>query len=673
MSWISERVNDRYAETDAPVYSSKSRVVQTLFRSRRAEDAMNRDFSEGPIEVRRGDLWLSDNPKFLKAKDWIDQQWDKQIPTMVDDKGRVYGNGVRTNVKGIRHVSGYPMIPATFPLASNTKTREDKGLENEPIDPKHELLYKAFFVILLSDLSPRAVKIRKGSSLCVPTFFTKMYQKRTLWERHLAEARTAGELLAKGDYVNAFDLYGFGGANYVVYREQSTDKVTLTNGRYIAKDRYVADLLYAATSGREGTFKPSNKVLTADDIPGAPKGFFRTRRRTAMGGPGAINAALAPTATAAREGMYEKHPKTFHLSTRENKKEVLGDSAVVIAVDQGDHDILWWPGKKAYFLWAMEHLGFAEWHIAIAETSLRLPAYVSSPGPNMGHVLIGDWRDPACNLGLPSGIVFTDLWGMSASVDYLIPQIDYAAPHYWDKIVDLNSAVDFLTKYYNHELPIAQMNKGDDGLLLFKPGANIAGANQLLADMQEGKRVCPYADVGYEHGGAFLGDILCYDSTRSPINAQFIPNIVSMVVNLLCPEYSVNSRQRDRTLVKRGYPGLSYQSMKDVYPITHAFGDAWDILERGVRNNMGFNLDRFLKEDYRQDKIRLEADLRRLNKNADAVISGGLTRIEQEVLADPSKSAWKFSDKDIRPEIDTLINTRVELDIIEPYFKGIYA
>lgn len=659
----------------APFFGSEHVKTRALFstQSKRAQLAAKRGFSEGAIETYK-DLYSID-PRFLAFKDALSRDLTDKFPANVDDYGRVYGNGVRTNFFGMRHLNGFPMIPATWPLASNLKKRADAGLANGPVSQRDSLLFRAAVRLMFSDLEPTALKIKKGSSTCVPHFATDMPTKVAVAERALETAPHAGRLMLNGQFEEAYRLYDMGGAYYVVYRAQSTDAITHDSKthKFTSKDRMVADFEYAITGGESGTLSPASKDPSRlKDEYGieAPDGFFCERRRTAMGGPFALNAVLMAIAQAARTRLYDRYAYTFHHTTRLNKEEKVKSWALCIATDVSDHDTFWPGWLRDLLCDELLEMGYADWWVAILRTTLKLPIYVGAPAPGQGQTLIGDPNSPDLEVGLSSGVGFTDLLGtLLMSITYCIMQLDHTAPHLDSRIKDMPSACRFLDSYWQGLEEIRQISKSDDAMLGWVPGRSLAAGHRLLEVLKEGAvNPSPYMKISYEHGGAFLGDILLYDQRREPSSAIFIGNINSMLNNQFSPEYGVQSGVKDRSKRKRPFPGLAWASMRETYGSCPIYSDVLEMIERHWWDAFGESYRAYREEMLRTDTLALSRYV------AEQVAKAGLAElsaIDLEVLADPSKLQYKYIESDVSAHVHDALMHGLPVEKVAPFFHSV--
>lgn len=665
----------------APTFSFEDEkdfaVISPLFQSSKARKAATRGWQEEGVHLFGG--IMSDSPKQLAFVDLLTRTLQDKIDVNVDDYGRVFGTGVRSSWYGARHVAGYPAKRGTWPLYDNSKKRADQKLADGFVEPWHRNLYAAWIRLAFSGLVPEAMRIRKGASSCIPTFVTDTAGRLEIAVQAYKDALPAGTLCLKGKHREAFILYSIGGAYYVVYRRQSSDKIEFTDGEWVPKDRFVADLEYALTGGRKGKQVLASKLFDGPDDPSVPAGFFRQRLRTATGIPGPLGATLTPIAQSVRTRLYHQWNFTYHHTTRLQKENKLKKFAFTIPADVSDHDINW-P------LWIIEdvavptllEMGFEPWWVELFRMSFRLPVYASCPAPGEGQLLIGDWRHPDGNLGLCSGNPFTDLLGSwNMTVVYAMIQIEHTARHHIRALQTEDSAVRWLDSYMRGQLEIAVMDKSDDALLLWSDSSNLHLAQALLDKMQSGEQVNPYMQVSYEHGGAFLGDVLLYGPSRSLHDVTLIGNINSFIVNQFSPEYGAPVDRSDsfagfkaRQSSKRPYPGIAWQSVTQVYGSAPCFCEVLEIIEFAWSRTHGGSYRAFRERLLREDLDLLHKDM--LRQNLVGVDVSAFSPIDTEVLSSGDRIDWKYSPEDLsNPAILGLLSSAVPLETVSPYFKSI--
>lgn len=662
---------------NVPVYAlrDQEKMFRSLFRTENAWRAATRQFRVQPIEVLPG--ILSTDPRLLAFKHQFSLDATRLFPESVDEFGRVSGNGVRSNFYSIRHINGAPMLPATWPLVDNRLTRSSMKLTNDLSNPFDRVMLQGLIRCMFSDLEPAAVPVKKDSSSCGPYFYHKSEAKTRVIRGAWDKAAHAGGLILKGKDREAFDVYDIGGYYYVVYRAQSTDKITLERdggkgpGRWVAKERMVADLEYAVSGGARGKRFPASKDPSVyPELGKIPEGFFLERRRTAMGGPLGSNAVLFPIAHAVRKRIYSTYGFSFHHTTRKQKEDKLHKFELAIAVDVSDHDISYFTEIFDVLADELLAMGFADWWVATLHQSLRLPIYVSAPAPDQGHTLLGDVGTPNLRVGLSSGNAFTDILGtLQMAWVYALIQLNATQSPWLQRIKTVDAAVQWWDRYLRGEDEIAQMSKSDDALLLFRGAQATAAGTALLAGLQKGEQYSPYMRVSYEHGGAFLGDLLLYDVSKQLGSMIMIGDIGSLVRNQFSPEYSVQSQQKDRSRVKRPYPGLAWLSVRQVYGSSPIYAEVLDLIEHHWFRAFGESYRGFRESMVRQDEKLLAAYLREVNMRR--FVGADLTLIELEVLNDPSRLHWKYSTSDVRPEVLAFLTSSIDAEEVAPFFNSI--
>lgn len=652
----------------APIFKPGDPVCDTLFRTPRALRNRDKRYAEGPIEVLPGH-WSNDWD-FLVFKDNLSKALTKEFPATVDDYGRVSGNGVRSNFYGLRHVNGFPMLPATYPIYDNRHLREEEGLVNDFVSSWHRNALTAIIELFFSDLEPAPMKVRKGSSSVIPFFTNVMSERLDYARQHIRHAETAGRLMLEGKYDLAWETYFFGGAYFVVYRRQSSDQIDLVDGEFISKDRPVADLEYAITGGTKGSYSPASKELTGVDFR-VPAGFFRERNRTAYGGPWAMNSALMPIAHAVRKRIYRDYAYTYHHTTRESIQQDLREWGFTIAADVSNHDHFWPPFVLEHICNVLLEMGYAEWWVKLYEIKSKLPRYVTDVSPTEGNILIGDPRAPDAAGGLPSGHAFTDLEGtILMTWVYLVMMVEHTYPELIPQLEDMTRARECCDSFLRGKLKIRLKDKSDDALLGWAAPELLRRAEGLMEKMKKGESVSPYMKISYEHGGAFLGNILLYPTDKNPGGVVLIGNILSYVTNMFSPEYGVQSDLRGikRERAKRPFPGLAWATMQQTYGTVPVYQEVREIVEREWFNVFHESYESYRRELLRSDEIALADYVRQIGLRLGI---GDLTPIDREVLADPDKLQYRYTEDDVSPGVVDIAFNGITAEELEPYFRKI--
>lgn len=653
-----------------PVFKAGDDRVDALFATVTAQRNRDKQFTEGPIEVEED--WWSNDPIQLALKNTLSFLGDTPaLAESVDELGRAHGNGVTGDFFGLRHVPGYPMIPSTYPVADNRLTRAKAGLSNTFVQPWHAIALKAFVRLMFSNLQPVPLTLRKNSSSMIPFYTKKMTEKLDYVRFALDAAPSSMRAAASGDFETAWRQYSLGGAYHTVYRRQNTDKIVKEkSGVWRAKERPVADLPYAVSGGRKGTYTASSKSMEGALANGkpfkVPDGFFRERNRTAMGGPLGTNALLMPVAQSVRQHIYSEYAYTYHHTTRASIQEDVRKMAMIIAADVSLHD-QYWPVDLVMpvICTTLEEMGFHhDWVHGVYKLKSYLPTYVTDVGPGLANVLIGDPADPSNRVGLPSGNAFTDLDGsLIMTWIYFLIQVEHTYTDLIPQLRELDSAMRVCDSYLKGKLPIVLKDKSDDALIGWTDPSFTAKARMLHDKMVREELVSPYMIVGYEHGGAFLGSVLLYPEDNDPKGIVLIGNIRSLLPNRLSPEYGVQSKVRDRSKLKRPYPGLAWSTLDQNYGSAPGFSYVMEALERSYYDLTGESYAHKQEQRLARDQIALRNALRQANLGLP-----DLTPIEVAVLQDPSKLEYRYSRSDVREEVLELLFSGLTVEEVLPFF-----
>lgn len=651
-----------------PTFLPGTGVCDALFAGEKGRRAQMKQYKEGPIEWITG--YYSNDYPFLVYKKKLAARLTKKYPATVNDLGQVMGNGVRSNFFGLQHINGFPMRPATYPIADNRLLREKEGLSNAWVKPWHKEVLSGIVELSCRGLEPMAMRYRVGSSAMAPFMTKDMEEKKEIGRFSLASFDKVVPLIEKKDYKTAWTQYQIGGAHIVVYRRQSTDVISYEGGNWISKDRKVADLLFATTGGQKGTYTPSSKVFGSEVSFRVPEGFFRERNRTAFGGPLGINTQLMGLAQPIRANMYSKYGYTWHHTTREATQAIMRTWHFAISADVSSHDSLWMTLAIDAIVDGMHHAGVQRSWTTIYEMAHRLPTYVTDVDEGKGNILIGDWRAPDLEPGLQSGLATTDLdgsWLMTAI--YFIMQVEHTYPELIPQLQERGSLLRILDLYLRGKLPIVLNDKSDDGDLGWTDPRLVPRAKLLQRKMKNGESVSPYMKIGYEHGGAFLGNIKLFPNSGDQQQIVLIGNINSCVNNQFSPEYGVQSGVKDRSRVPRPFPGLAWDSMASVYGSSPVYGAVMDDIESCWYDVFGDSYSAMRRRLLEEDKLKLLAYVKETGRKVDYA---SLTAIDLEVIATPAKLQYKYIPSDVSPGVLEMLFQGLTLQEVEPFFRKVY-
>lgn len=509
-----------------------------------------------------------------------------------------------------------------------------------------------------------------------PYMETKMTQKQNIARLALQNAQVSAKMMMKGDFITPWVQHQIGGAYIVVYRHQSSDSITKEkDGGWTAKPRKVADLEYALTGGKKGVYQAASKEMGEVDFR-VPDGFFRERKRTAMGGPLGMNAALMPIAHSVRKAMYHRYPFTWHHTTREQQQNDIRKWKFMIATDVTQHDQFWPTFILPTIAQAMQEEGVADWWAKLYMVKSQLPIYITDVAPGDGNILIGDWRNPDLHVGLPSGNALTDLEGSWLMTwVYALIQIEHTAPQFISQFSTVEKGMMFWDSYLSGKLPILIKDKSDDALLGWQDEAYVPQAIKLMEKLDDAEKkglqgtISPYMNITLERGGAFLGSIILYPESKNFANVVMCGNGLSLLINQLSPEYGVQSAIKDRSRVRRPFPGLAWETLPLNYGTSPLFGELMELLEKHWYDKKGESYRGFRERLLHEDKILLQ---KHIEANNIKLALGDLTLIDQEVIADPDKLQYKYTPDDVTPGVLQLLFKGLTLPEVEPYFRSAY-
>jgi hypothetical protein len=283
---------------------------------------------------------------------------------------------------------------------------------------------------------------------------------------------------------------------------------------------------------------------------------------------------------------------------------------------------------------------------------------------------LGDWTNPNLLQGLSSGHGLTDILGtIFMTFSYTDIQLTHLAPEMKQKLVnevDVSGglAIDrFLFEYLNGKLPIAQMSKSDDALILVKGGLYKERLAILREKLKDEVQISDYMLISYESGYAFLGDVLIYDVTKALAKSRFSGNIVSYVYNLFVPEYSIDTHKPIEQR-RRPFPGISHGTAPEVFGSSPIWQEVNDVIEKVWFEVYGESFRRMRQAQYDNDVVALAEFVKHRTTHLRQL---DLSLIDAEILADPSKLSWKYGPQDVHPAIVELFSSGLNADATKAF------
>lgn len=664
-----------------PSFEENDPRLDFLFVGESAKRVRSRRYSEKPIEVLPGHF--SSDPQWLRFLDLLSRTLTQQLPAHVDKYGRVSENGVRSNFYTLRHLAGFPALPATYPVYDNSYLREQKGLSNKIVEQWHEWVFDAWLHLILDRIEPQKLTYSSTSSTMLTagrgSCSKKKEDKEYIARQAMAHAPTVGKLLYNKKFRSAWELASFGGAAVAVYRNQNSDAITFEDGKWTPKKRMVYPLEYALSNGKSGepieAMKEPKGIHNRDGQPvKCPDGFFRVRFRTAYGVGWGTNAPIAPMAQAIRSAMYKRWPKTYHLTGRENLRENMSEVLHTLAADVSSHDLMFGiEMMRQRMRSVLDSRGVAEWFLPIVETALSLPVYVIAPGPDLPNRMIGDPDDPKFSGGLLSGSSLTDIlgtWKMTSV--YFIAMVEQTYPELIPTLKkSLPTTMRVLDDFLSWRLPICLEDKSDDALMNWKDRPDLVPrAIKWQEEMMEGKNHSPYMIISYEHGAKFLGNLLLYPRNYHFSDLSVIGDVNSMVANEFMHEYGCDSHLKDRRKARRPFPGLAWKTMSMVYGTAPAYSE--------IRSIVNHCYKKVFQEDYnayRDALLRRDEELLLKYAQADVKMRGltSLSLADHMALMKPDRIFYDPAVSEAASDaVKELFQYALPVEEVEPYFRSIF-
>lgn len=622
---------------------------------------------------------LSIQREQLNNLEELAQTLNKAFPRSVDDMGRVFGNGVRSDFNGLLHLAGMPQERATTPSLDNKNLRAERGLVNEWSSKFDRDLFKAVVVNFFKELPDVKVRIKDRTSSGFGDFSTDLVEKLATFHHYMDNLDHIIKLINANDIETAYKLYELMGPSFTVFRDQPGDKVSIDEkGIRSAKLRRVATPEYAISGGASGSMVDSSKdpaVWGLNELSGR---FFTLRRRVAYAQSKGYSFLLLPWAQSIRKSVYERYEFTMHHTTDDQKREKIAPWDFAIPVDVSDHDLLWPVDLYVPVIEeALNELGYESWAIKLFVNALRTAIYVPSIADGEGGFMVGDWRDPQNSTGLVSGNPFTDIAGSVGMIFcYLLTQLKHTLPQVKARLEtrSFDELLSWVDGYLKGNQIISAPSKSDDAYLLWKQDlTSVQLANKLMIKMKEieaktsKEMICDYMIISYEDGGAFLGSVAIYPASKDMSKLIFTGNANSLPVRLYQPEYackmspelSPSLYEADRLkMMNRAYPMLAHYSRQEKYGSMPAYVEMMDIIKfcwrKHLQNFMGMSYDSYMEKYAREHTDLMKRDLvRRLQLGVargivdPRVMAGQLTSIEMEYVNEPSIVTWKYRDTDV--------------------------
>lgn len=576
------------------------------------------------------------DPKTIQFNSDLGDELSDVLQISTEPDGSVGRNGVSGNFYGLRTVGGYEWSRLNLPPKSNAPERRKAGLVDGPTSQRHEDIWDKLGKLMFSRWEPSSLKLSKPSSTGFPSHEFDPAFKVHLYHSVASKLPQVLDLIARGEWSQLYNDHDLILAYNLVKRLQ-VDKVTRgEDGSFSSKQRLVNTYEYAISSGRSGTRVPADKSVTIEGVD-YPNNFAM-RVRTAYGLASGLNYQLASFMTGLREVYLKEYEYTWKHRAPESIESKLHWKHVQ-GFDVAGFDTTVAPWMLEKFL---QHLPFTEEVIHLFRRALSAP-YYSGPvekGIKGGLWLGNPFEDKSFNLqyGLPSGVACNpDVAKYVMTASYLCLLDDF----FHDTLERMEDVLQGNHPQYG------LLNMGDDTLL----GTNHTRFHEYVvaklesSDQRDQIKLCPYFVIEKESPVTFLGNVVMMGQEGERSGVKLAPNIVSFFLNWFTPERSVTATMRE-------FWALGWKERKIHYAKAPSFSQAWEIMERRFYDAFGVLPDTIADRHY---------------KNVRSVSTFAWSEIDREVLENPAKLYYKYTEEDVSPEVLDLLVTSIDASDVERY------
>lgn len=643
---IDKVLPDRYLEVSKAILTdSRSRFS---FGKGQPQKRILRPYFHRPNEVWPG--LLSTDPGFVQFKSQFARIASRDFPVSVDADG-FSTTGITRDFSALLSCSGVKMSRANAPFSSRELVFRDLGIQNRYKNERHQRIFRAIHRQMFGKrVKDTPYHFSMVSSTSAPFFAFSAPEKQTMIRWLLENAETVLDMVDRDDLDGLRAKFGIVVLSTLVERHQPEGGTGILGpGPFEPKKRMVNDRQRAESGGRTGRLVEASKTDITEGVYGL-NDALAMRVRTAYGLCGALSYFLSCFLASSRAHYFEEYGYTWHHSTPDQIKSKLDGMETIIGMDVTTMDQL----MPSFLL--EEHATLCEDYFDRRVAKLirwinGAPYYAPQLTYGESPFFMGDPRDAntfKVDVGLSSGRPDNPDLGKWYMTGVYFCLMDDRLGDLLEQAATDDDSIALVLKGQHPVFGLLDMS--DDALLGFKAGHKQIG-EQLRADLikaGETKKagLSPYAILDFEHGAAFLGNVIVRDQLhqlRTPI-----PNPVTSVVNRHCPEHGVNS-------VHRQYWGHGYISAIEHY------SRAGSIVSELI--TLQDNLWRRYLPEHPTPRVAALAHM----KSHPLPMTAALSAIDLEVLLDPAKRFYKYTMEDLSPEIQGLFSGTVEGEFIEKH------
>lgn len=365
--------------------------------------------------------------------------------------------------------------------------------------------------------------------------------------------------------------------------------------------------------------------------------FGRCRTRVVCAMPGLINNMMSCVFEGFKDYMFSTYEKTFRHKGITDVQEKIDRYKHVIGSDIVSFDN---KAPEDLINLIIDYMPLSDLGRQIVKDLLYGPYFCGDGSGVQDAHISEDWRNKEYSTwkGMPSGIFFTTVINCIQVV--VIKTWEFS--RFYPELKTENG----LHRWLKHELNIASLIMSDDNQDLFNDDAiydyylNQEGYQNMLIPVE------------VEKGVSFLG-IRSYRDEDNVI--RYCQSPVTYLVNQYIPEKKARSFYRP-------YPVLGLQLREAIFQTIPGFNNLKEIENQLWHDILGISREQYIAIHAKEELSILERESAELH---DKMLN--LTDVEREVLVDPTKLHYKFSEEDVSPIVIGMIAERIPQDIFDRF------
>lgn len=578
-----------------------------------------------PREILPG-MW-SFNPAVLSFLRDAVKEWNAKLPVDLNKDGFTT-TGIHATFDKLRCPAGYLQSPMSAKVVDNTLLREELGLTSGYSKRQMEIA-RMVWARVWSRAAPSAVNVPKASAGGMRRFTHDVQWKLdyALWKTQPATYDKYLSMVERGD------VYGLANEYEIVFGMYVQKRLQLDEP---SKVRMANDWDFAVSGGRKGVRSATDKRVEIDGRHW--EDFSALRVRVIDAGPWAINCDLQIVATAHMRGLFHDYPDTFHVNTPD-QMTTLFNGKHIFCSDVSEYDQSMSKDAIAVVFEQMRKW-YPEGIVRAAERLYEAP-YFAKPlelGGKKSQWIFDpmDWTQ-SMQSGNRSGHAMTSL---VAKVNKVIETLF---------LIDIMYGVNErnLDMWLKGQMTMGIVNNGDDEVVWSASKRDIDKFKTLRADLSLG-----HYKVEPEPGMGFSGNLLVL---VDPVNLIYKPTtrLQTPIEKCYVPERSIGG-------VLRPYWPVGWLDRIDALHESDAGRELWSI-----HNHF---YDKHLKPEFGSHSSLIERGLRSL-----PIQSHDLSAIDREVLVDPDKLHYKYTDDQVSKEVRAIITSNIPADYCAGFLRRYYG